>query len=288
MIRFLKWTAFLAVAAIVGCDNGVNTGSAEKVDKPETAVVKEEPKPEAAEPTKKLEFNLDAQMLADRKNVKITDTKVGSGAVAEIGDQVFMTYTGTLVNSSTPFDSNDKPDGSPLPVTLGAGGVIRGWDVGLPGMKVGGERRLEIPPALGYGEQGSGKAIPPNSTLVFTVKLLDVVKAADAAIFDITIMKPGTGPKVQKGDKIALHYVAKLANGRVVDSSLASKTPLVFTVGKGEVVAGFDAGVVGMQPGEKRTLRLPPTIAYGAQGRPGKIDGPQVLTFELELVRIEK
>jgi FKBP-type peptidyl-prolyl cis-trans isomerase len=97
--------------------------------------------------------------------------KEGSGAAAKSGDSVLMHYTGTLSDGKK-FDSSvDR--GDPLPVTLGMGGVIRGWDEGVPGMLVGEKRKLTIPPNLGYGGQTKG-SIPPNSTLIFEVELVKI------------------------------------------------------------------------------------------------------------------
>lgn len=99
------------------------------------------------------------------------DVQVGTGTVAIAGRPVTVHYTGWLPNG-TQFDSSRGK--SPFAFTLGAGEVIRGWDEGVAGMKVGGRRKLVIPAALGYGETGAGADIPPNSTLVFDVELLGV------------------------------------------------------------------------------------------------------------------
>lgn len=106
-------------------------------------------------------------------SLQITDTTVGTGAVAEAGDTVTVDYVGTLTDG-TVFDAS-KNHGQPFTFTLGAGQVIQGWDQGVAGMKVGGVRTLVIPAALGYGAQAVGP-IPANSTLVFQVTLLDVKK----------------------------------------------------------------------------------------------------------------
>jgi len=103
----------------------------------------------------------------------IEDVVVGAGAVAAAGQQVTVHYTGWLTNGDK-FDSS-KDRGDPFVFPLGAGRVIKGWDEGVQGMKVGGKRKLTIPPALGYGARGAGGAIPPNATLVFEVELLGVV-----------------------------------------------------------------------------------------------------------------
>ena len=104
--------------------------------------------------------------------LKIEDVVVGTGAEAQKGKQVSVHYTGWLTNG-TKFDSS-KDRGQPFQFALGRGQVIQGWDDGVAGMKVGGKRKLTIPPELGYGPAGAGGVIPPNATLVFEVELLSV------------------------------------------------------------------------------------------------------------------
>ena len=104
--------------------------------------------------------------------LKFEDTTVGGGAIASQGQTVSVHYTGWLENG-TKFDSS-KDRNEPFEFKLGAGMVIRGWDQGVAGMKVGGTRTLVIPSELGYGARGAGGAIPPNATLLFDVELLDV------------------------------------------------------------------------------------------------------------------
>ncbi|MDD5387821.1 MAG: FKBP-type peptidyl-prolyl cis-trans isomerase [Gallionellaceae bacterium] len=102
----------------------------------------------------------------------IEDLSVGEGAEAVAGKQVTVHYTGWLTNGGK-FDSSlDR--GEPFDFSLGRGQVIRGWDEGVAGMKVGGKRKLTIPPEMGYGARGAGGVIPPNATLVFDVELLAV------------------------------------------------------------------------------------------------------------------
>jgi FKBP-type peptidyl-prolyl cis-trans isomerase FkpA len=115
------------------------------------------------------------EIIMDNNNVQelqIEDITIGDGAEATPGKEVVVHYTGTLLNGKK-FDSSlDR--GEPFTFNLGAGRVIQGWDMGVAGMKTGGKRKLVIPPHLGYGDRGVGADIPPNSTLIFEVELLEV------------------------------------------------------------------------------------------------------------------
>jgi FKBP-type peptidyl-prolyl cis-trans isomerase FkpA len=117
--------------------------------------------------------------LSNITSLQVTNVKVGDGAEAVAGRTVVVHYTGWLWSQSaagnrgTKFDSS-RDRNEPFPFPLGAGRVIAGWDQGVAGMKVGGQRTLVIPPSLGYGSQGFPPVIPPNSTLVFDVELLEV------------------------------------------------------------------------------------------------------------------
>ena len=104
--------------------------------------------------------------------LKYVDQKVGTGAEAHIGDVVTVHYTGWLLDG-TKFDSS-RDRNQPFKFKLGAGQVIKGWDQGVAGMRVGGKRKLTIPSELGYGKQGAGGVIPPGSTLIFEVELLTI------------------------------------------------------------------------------------------------------------------
>ena len=103
----------------------------------------------------------------------IEDLVVGEGEEAQDYNKVVVNYTGSLEDGSV-FDSSLNPGRGPFTFTLGVGSVIKGWDLGVKGMKVGGKRKLTIPPELGYGDQGAGGLIPPGATLIFEVDLLEV------------------------------------------------------------------------------------------------------------------
>jgi FKBP-type peptidyl-prolyl cis-trans isomerase len=124
-------------------------------------------KPNTSAPTK-----VNGKPTTTASGLKIYELKKGTGTVAKSGDQVKVHYTGWLTDGKK-FDSSvDR--GEPIAFKLGAGQVIKGWDEGVAGMKVGQKRQLQIPPELGYGERGAGGVIPPNATLVFDVELVSV------------------------------------------------------------------------------------------------------------------
>jgi FKBP-type peptidyl-prolyl cis-trans isomerase len=111
-------------------------------------------------------------MTTTASGLQYLDEAVGRGQQAKAGDHVVVHYTGTLTDGRK-FDSS-RDRNKPFEFPLGAGTVIRGWDEGVAGMKVGGRRRLVIPADLGYGARGAGSVIPPNATLVFDVELIGI------------------------------------------------------------------------------------------------------------------
>lgn len=125
---------------------------------------------------KKMNDGVKAEIVTTKSGLKYRDDKVGSGPEAHAGKSVTVHYTGWLDKNGergAKFDSS-KDRGEPFDFDLGAQQVIRGWDEGVAGMKVGGVRTLMIPPDLGYGARGAGGVIPPNATLIFEVELLGV------------------------------------------------------------------------------------------------------------------
>lgn len=148
-------TLFAAFAMVLGC------GSSEK---PSTSVMDGNSSP----------LKVSGAPVTTPSGLQYWDIAVGSGATAAAGTTVKVHYSGFLT-SGEKFDSS-RDRGEPFSFLLGAGQVIKGWDEGVAGMKVGGKRQLRIPPQLGYGSAGAGGVIPPNATLIFDVELLDVSK----------------------------------------------------------------------------------------------------------------
>ena len=269
--------ALLAAFAVIGC-----------APTPEAAPTDPAATKPAESPVETTQTSAPEVKQADKepaKMPKITDTKVGKGAPAAKGDKVYMMYKGTIPKTNEEFDSNYAPERDVFSLTLGQGQVIKGWELGIPGMKVGGIRQLEIPSELAYGEAGSPPKIGPNQDLNFEVKLMFIIKPGEEDTYDAKDLKVGSGRAVKKGDRISVHYTGKFLNGKVFDSSIPRKEAFEFTVGAGEVITGWDEGVVDMKIGGKRRLILPPNLAYGPGGN-GTIPPDSVLDFDIELLKI--
>ncbi len=229
--------------------------------------------------------------------VKMEDFVIGTGAEVQAGQPVDVHYTG-WTSTGIRFDSSlDR--GKPFTFPLGQGRVIKGWDEGLVGMKVGGKRRLTIPPEMGYGERQAGK-IPPNSTLIFTVEVMkplpqpkpeSAYAGAPKRTFTteggtkVEVFAEGTGPEAKAGDSVSVHYTGKLKDDTVFDSSVPRKQPIDFPLGSGRVIKGWDEGVAGMKVGELRRLTIPADQGYGPQAK-GKIPANSELIFTVEMMRV--
>lgn len=212
-----------------------------------------------------------------------------------IGDDVKMHYSGFFLDGKV-FDSSVER-GQPLPLVPGLKMVIPGWEEAVALMHKGDKLKLIIPPALAYGEKGYGNLIPPNSTLVFDVELVEVKKAK----YDITgvekistqggtevyIIKHGDGAKCENNKKLAIHYSGYLETGEIFDSSRRSGRPYSFVLGTGSVIRGWDEGLLFARAGDKLRLVIPYTQAYGVNGRPPIIPPKANLIFDLEVVSVK-
>ena len=229
----------------------------------------------------------------------IEDLVVGSGSPVGVGDFLIMDYVGVSYSTGLQFDASwDR--GSPFPFELGAGRVIQGWDQGIVGMSVGGRRSLTIPPELAYGENGSGSgSIGPNETLVFVVDLIASVpanleKPSVALTLESTTelktndISEGSGAIVQPGNVVYIHYVGVSAStGEQFDSSWdRGRSEFIgYISGTGNVIQGLDEGLLGMQVGGRRTVVIPPDLAYGENGAGDGLIAPnETLIFTVDLL----
>jgi peptidylprolyl isomerase len=222
-------------------------------------------------------------MKTTESGLKYLDLAEGNGEPAKAGDTIEMHYTGTLRADGSKFDSSlDRKQ--PMVFTLGTGGMIKGWDEGVAGMKPGGKRRIIIPWQLAYGAEGRPPKIPPQSDLVFEIELLSIVKRVPR--LEIEDVNVGTGPEVKTGDTVEVFYTGRLVkDGHLFDSNVG-KEPFEVNVGAGKVIRGWDQGLPGMKVGGKRKLRIPADLAYGKRSLP-EIPADSDLEFEIELVRIK-
>jgi peptidylprolyl isomerase len=232
------------------------------------------------------------------KGLEYTIISNGSGPAIKNGDRVSMLYTGKLLND-TIFDATSRRGNAPLPFKVGAHQVIPGWDSIALRLHGGDKAIMRIPPEFGYGARANGK-IPANSTLIFEVEVITITGPPvqwDAKGKD-TITTP-SGLKIVKynsfpdsampkvGQKVSVHYSGYNKDGSMFDSSVERGQPYTFSLGRGQVIKGWDEGIGMLRKGEKAKLIIPYQLAYGEAGRPPQIPAKATLVFDVELVDIK-
>lgn len=226
-------------------------------------------------------------------------TELGKGKQVEAGDKATVHYTGKLTNG-TKFDSS-KDRNQPFTFKVGAGQVIKGWDEGLQLLKVGDKATFVIPAELAYGDRDMG-SIPPKSTLVFDIEVIDAKAAPKIVPFDtkgkdtvttasglryINIVE-GKGAQAQNGKTVKVHYTGYLMDGKVFDSSIERDDPISFPLGNGMVIRGWEEGIALMKVGDKKRLIIPSELGYGERGAGGGlIPANATLIFDVELVEVQ-
>jgi FKBP-type peptidyl-prolyl cis-trans isomerase len=224
--------------------------------------------------------------------LQTVDLQPGTGVGAAVGGVVQVNYTGWLFdkgkadNKGTMFDTTSG--GSPFTFLLGAGEVIPGFEQGVVGLKVGGSRRITIPPELAYGASGSG-SIPPNATLIFEVQLIELRTPALTEL-QIVDLEVGTGAEVTTGKQVSIYYTGWLHDASAVDgkgTQFGSQTEsaVVFTVGSGQVLTGIERGMVGMKVGGLRRLSIPAHLAFGSTGS-STVPAYSPIVVEIRLVTV--
>ncbi|MEO2194935.1 MAG: FKBP-type peptidyl-prolyl cis-trans isomerase [bacterium] len=219
-----------------------------------------------------------------------TDIQLGSGAIAATGNRAVMNYVVWLFEDGESENKGPQVDSGTLTFVVGANQVIGGFDQGVLGMRVGGQRQLIIPPdlALGFNE---AVGIPADSSLVAELELIDVqVVITDTAPFTIIDLVVGDGAQAATGDQLFLAYGGWLydesqpeSKGALFDASDTSG--FSFKLGAGQVITGWDEGLVGMRENGERRLIIPPDLAYG-DNSPGIIPPNATLLFDITLLTV--
>ena len=219
----------------------------------------------------------------------------GDGDMPESGQPVRLHYTAWLEDGTRIDSSVDA--GEAVTFELGSEQVFDGWNEAVELMHVGDKWQVVIPSELALGEEGAGAVIPPNSNLIMQLELLEILPSgpdepAEVDEEDYTTTESGLqyvdlvegeGEEVSAGDIAIIHYTGWLEDGTRFDSSYGRGQPLPVVVGTGQVIPGWDEGVLGMQPGGRRQLIIPPDLAYGLEGREPIIPPDSTLIFEIEV-----
>jgi peptidylprolyl isomerase len=257
--------AVLGLLAACG-DNAVTSGSAG----PSSTLAGAVPKPDVKLPS------------ATPTSLVVTDLTEGTGEAAAKGDTIIVYYVGVRSADGKEFD-NSYDRGTPLPVTIGAGEVIAGWDQGLVGIKSGGRRQLDIPTDLAYGDAPpSTDVIQPGDALSFVIDAVTIIHKPDPTDApDISIpptpnqdketftdLIVGQGAGIQPGQTVAVQLLAfSAADGKLLDSSWDEGRPLSFVPGAGLLPPGVEKAVEGMKVGGRRQIDIPFAEAWGAGGQ---------------------
>ncbi|XP_078544368.1 peptidyl-prolyl cis-trans isomerase FKBP9 [Lissotriton helveticus] len=199
----------------------------------------------------------------------------------QVSDFIRYHYNGTLLDG-TLFDSSHNRMRT-YDTYVGIGWLIPGMDKGLLGMCVGEKRIITVPPFLAYGEDGDGKDIPPQASLVFDVALLDLHNPKDSITVDIQFVPESCKRHSKVGDFLRYHYNGSLLDGMLFDSSYSRNRTYDTYIGKRYVIAGMDQGLIGVCIGERRRITIPPHLGYGEEGS-GKIPGSAVLIFDIHVI----
>lgn len=301
MYKQQKWVTWMMsmvmILLLVACGGEETADSAVEETAEEIAVTAVAAEEAAVEEESNQEQQSEA--TEDVGELQVIITAEGDGPQAQPGQLVAVHYTGKL-DDGTVFDSSVNR-GQPIEFVLGTGRVIPGWEEGIAQMKVGDKATLIIPPHMAYGPGGSGP-IPPNATLTFDVELVSAIEVPTAPeaptevaeddyvtsksglkYFDVV---EGNGATPTMGQTVIVHYTGWLEDGTIFDSSIPRNQPAEFAIGVGQVIPGWDEGVLSMPIGTTRQLVIPANLGYGEAGFRGVIPPNATLVFEVELLGV--
>jgi len=305
----------VAVAVLAGCAGSPSsdTTTSTKTTSDLTAIKV------TGDPDAKPALNIPKPFAVPKTTRRLLST--GSGGTVTVGEAVTIQYVGVNGTDGKEFDTSYGKSGKAT-FTLDDKQIIKGFVTGLTGVAVGSRVLLAIPPVDGYGTSGQPSVgIGPTDTLVFVIDVKsasEVLKRAtgtpvkpQAGLPKVTLNKTsgeptitvpktappkglvvrtliqGKGAKILKGQTITVHYTGVIyATGKVFDSSWAKKAPVPLAIGSGQVIAGWDEGLVGKQVGSQILLVIPPDKGYGATGQPSAgIKGTDTLVFVVDLLQ---
>jgi peptidylprolyl isomerase len=273
--------AAAAIGLLASCGDNATTSSETTVPGATTTLAGTDATVVGALPKPQVKLPSDAPT-----ELVITDVTDGTGAAAADGDTLIVHYVGVRSVDGAEFD-NSYDRGTPLPLTLGTGRVIKGWEQGLVGVKEGGRRQLDIPADLAYGDTppdaGAG-VIKVGDSLSFVVDVVKIIPKPDPADAPDVSIPPtpnqteqsftdlivGDGVGIEPGQTVAVHLLAfSAADGKQIDSSWERGSPLTFTPGSGDYSPGLEKSVEGMKVGGRRQVDIPFAEAFGEEGNSG-------------------
>jgi len=259
--------------------------------------------------------NKGPEVVTLESGLQYMDDSLGTGREAKTGDLVSIHFKGWMVPKDTASElfsdwsadqtksklslGDSKMRNQPIKFILSTGSFIKGTDEGIVGMKTGGIRTMIIPSKLAYGEAGVG-FIPPNTDLKVVIELLEVKDKGvaekwdvDSTLFKTTasglkyaIISQGEGPAVEAGKVVTVHYSGYLQDGTLFDSSIERDEPIQFVVGQGQVIPGWDEGMLLLKKGDKAKFIIPPQLGYGEM-QLEKIPSNSTLIFDTEIVDVK-
>lgn len=248
-----------------------------------------------------------------KSGVQIYDDTLGTGNIAKAGDLVNVHFNIWLIKDSTNLYENWNLDSTrkaskvadtrlsqkPLKFILGRQAFINGSDEAIIGMKIGGTRTIIIPGKVAYAEN-PGDQVPPNSDLKMQITLVDAHVPPKVTKWDVDTSKivttasgikyvtlsEGSGDPAASGKVVTVNYSGYLKDGTIFDSSVERNEPITFVLGQGQVIKGWEEGLMLMKKGSKVQFMIPPQLAYGSMAM-GKIPANSVLIFDIEMLDIQ-
>lgn len=309
----------ISLIVVAGCNAGSGAKQEEALEQKEAPSVEPAPDPvepaaaEEVDPVDKVagaSYSGEPELRREFKNGLVTeDFVLGKGPEATVGARLSVRYAGIL-DDGTILDDNRGAKYPHFRFHLPERPHIQGWGLGLRGMKVGGKRKITVPPHLGYGSEGDPgdedvPAVPKNARITYVVELVALEppppepKSPDAFRGTVQSSKKlrsglvtkdyrlGEGESAEPGDRLSLHYRGYLPDGSIFDQSVAGSSPFQFILGDRMLIPGWNQGLAGMRAGGLREVFIPAKLAYGKKGTKG-VPPSTPLRFTFELVALDK